>query len=117
MDDEESIRTLGKRVLEKMGFLVTAVSDGADCVQSYREAYQSGRPFDFVILDLTVPSGMGGEEAMAELRRIDPGVRAIVSSGYSGDPVMSDYRKFGFCAVVPKPYDCKALAAVIDGLE
>jgi len=117
MDDEECIRTLGKRVLEKMGFLVTAVSNGADCVQSYREAYQSGRPFDFVILDLTVPSGMGGEEAMAELRRIDPGVRAIVSSGYSGDPVMSDYRKFGFCAVVPKPYDCKALAAVIDGLE
>jgi DNA-binding NarL/FixJ family response regulator len=79
-------------------------------------ARSSGRAFDFVILDLTVPGGMGGAEAIVELRKIDPEVRAIVSSGYSNDPVMAHFADYGFCAVVPKPYDCKMLVAVLESL-
>jgi two-component system, cell cycle sensor histidine kinase and response regulator CckA len=116
MDDEATIRTLGKRMLERINCEVTTAGDGAECVRAYMAARSSGRAFDFVILDLTVPGGMGGAEAIVELRKIDPEVRAIVSSGYSNDPVMAHFADYGFCAVVPKPYDCKMLVAVLESL-
>ena len=114
MDDEASIRRMGKRVLESLQCEVTTVADGQDCVRSFRNAHQSGQPYDFVILDLSIPGGMGGAEAIGRLREIDPGVRAIVSSGYSNDTVVANFQNFGFCAFLPKPYDTRTLARVIE---
>ncbi len=113
MDDEETIRTLALSLLSRLGVEVTAVADGAAAVQEYVQARDAGAPFRLVIMDLTVPGGMGGREAMQELLRIDPHVRAIVSSGYSSDPVLSNYRAHGFRGMVPKPYRFSDLARTI----
>ena len=116
MDDEESIRLLGSAVLRRMGFEAKAVNDGAAVVNEYAAARASGRPYDLVILDLTVPGGMGGAEAMEKLLAMDPDVKAIVSSGYSSDPVMANYRAHGFRARVPKPYAADELIQVVNAL-
>jgi PAS domain S-box-containing protein len=113
MDDEEPIRQMAKFLLRRFGFEVVCVADGAEVVRSYREARNDGSPFVLVIVDLTVPGGMGGREAVAQLRAIDPNVRAIVSSGYSSDPVLANYREHGFCGVVAKPYEMGDLARVL----
>lgn len=113
MDDEEAIRRLGERCLRHLGCDVQVAADGGECVRIYQAAMQGGRRFDVVILDLTVPGGLGGREAIQALRAIDPGVRAIVSSGYSNDPVMARHRDHGFVAVVPKPYSIDALTVTL----
>ena len=113
MDDEEVIRRTASIVLRQLGHEATIVADGADVVREYENALHAGRGFDVVVLDLTVPGGMGGRLAMEALRRIDPGVRGIVSSGYSNDPVLANYQAYGFCAVVPKPYEIADLARAI----
>ena len=79
----------------------------------YQEAREDGDPFDIVLMDLTIPGGMGGKEAIEELRLIAPDVRAIVSSGYANDPIMSNYAEYGFCGVVAKPWDIRDLGATI----
>jgi CheY-like chemotaxis protein len=99
-----------------MGFEVTAVKDGAAVVSEYALASAAGRPYDLVILDLTVPGGMGGAEAMEKLRAMDSEVKAIVSSGYSSDPVMANYRAHGFRGRVPKPYAADDLTQVVEEL-
>jgi signal transduction histidine kinase/CheY-like chemotaxis protein len=116
MDDEESIRTLGSRLLELLGLEVTVVADGAAAVREFSAARHSGRPFDLLILDLTIPGGMGGKETIAALRRIDVQVPAIVSSGYSNDPVMADFRRYGFQAMMPKPYEIRTLTDTVGHL-
>lgn len=113
MDDEEMVRELGMEMLSFLGHQVTTVSDGRAAVECYRSAMESGKPFDLVILDLTVPGGMGGREAADQLFQLDPKVRIIVSSGYSNDPVLAEYEKYGFTAMISKPYDVKGLANVI----
>jgi PAS domain S-box-containing protein len=113
MDDQESICRMAATLLERLGFQVTAVRDGADVVREYTTARAEGRPFDVVLMDLTVPGGMGGREAMEELRRLDPQVRAIVSSGYSSDPVLANYRAHGFRGRVAKPYRASDLAKAL----
>jgi signal transduction histidine kinase/CheY-like chemotaxis protein len=114
MDDEETIRSVGARVLQRLNYEADTVADGTECIRAYQEARAGGRPFDLVIMDLTVPGGMGGIKTIAELRQIDPQVRAIVSSGYSKDPVLANFSDFGFCAVVAKPYDVAHLASTIE---
>lgn len=104
MDDEDFIRDLAAMMLQKMGYTVALAEDGQTAVAMYAEALESGRAFDAVILDLTVPGGMGGKETVRELHAIDPDVRALVSSGYSNDPVMANYQDHGFCGAVKKPY-------------
>jgi DNA-binding NarL/FixJ family response regulator len=74
----------------------------------------SGQPFDVVIMDLTIPGGVGGKEAIKELLAMDPEVRAIVSSGYSNDPIMADFKRYGFKGVVAKPYEIRELVEVLN---
>jgi PAS domain S-box-containing protein len=114
MDDEEMIRSVAKEMLTHIGFEVEVASEGAEAVERYEKARDSGEPFDAVILDLTVPGGMGGEETIEKLLRIDPGVTAIVSSGYFDSPIMSDCRKYGFSGMVTKPYDLGDLSEALN---
>ena len=113
MDDEESIRWLGATLLQRMGLEVTVVAEGAAAVREFSAARRDGRPFDLVILDLTIPGGMGGRETMEVIRRMDSRVPAIVSSGYSSDAVLADFRSFGFQAMVAKPYEIDQLIGTI----
>lgn len=117
MDDESSIRLLASTILKRAGYEVVAVDEGAAAVNEFAGARAAGRPFDLVILDLTVPGGMGGGDAMAKLREMDPAVRAIVSSGYSSDPIMANYRAHGFSARVPKPYQASELLDVVRSVQ
>jgi CheY-like chemotaxis protein len=112
MDDEEPILKMAERLMKRMGFDVESVTDGKAAIELYRSAKEAGRPFNVVIMDLTIPGGMGGREAISVLSKYDPKVRAIVSSGYSSDLAMSDFRKHGFRGMVAKPYDISELAPV-----
>lgn len=87
--------------------------DGAETIEKYQNARDSGNSFQAVILDLTVPGGMGGKETIEKLNEIDPGVTAIVASGYAEDPVITDYRDFGFRGVITKPYTIDGLRKVL----
>ncbi len=116
MDDEESIRTLGANILERMGLQATVVPDGASALRAFEEAKKLGHPFSLIILDLTIPGGMGGKLAIEAIRQYDTSVPVIVSSGYSSDPVMASFEKYGFQAVVPKPYDLTVFTATIERL-
>ncbi len=114
MDDEETIRTTMRDILVRLGYDVTFAEDGAEAVELYRNALgQRGTPFDAVIMDLTIAGGMGGKDAVKKLIEIDPNVKAIVSSGYSKDPVMAEYRKFGFSGVLAKPFRIKDLSEAV----
>ena len=113
MDDEEVIREVCVDLLEDLGYKVDSVIDGSQMLGAYRQARDEGRPFALVIMDLTVPGGMGGKEAMAALLEIDPRARAIVCSGYSNDPVMADCRAYGFMGTCPKPFQFEVLSRVI----
>ena len=113
LDDEASIRRLAAELLGKLGYQAELVEDGRDAVRCYAAALDSDDPFDAVIMDLTVPGGKGGREAVRELLAIDPRARVIVSSGYSDDPVMADYRRYGFVGVVAKPYDIRELSRAL----
>jgi PAS domain S-box-containing protein len=116
MDDEETIRDFLYAELTEVGYEVELTSDGAKAIERYMGAKEAGKPFDAVILDLTIPGGMGGKEAIKKLLEIDPDVKAIVSSGYATDPIMSDYKKYGFSAVVTKPYSVEQLEKTLQGL-
>ena len=109
MDDEEAIRDLTRVMLEEAGYQVVGCEDGAAAVELYRFAQEQGARFAAVILDLTVPGGMGGREAAALIRRLDPAAVLIVSSGYSNDPVLADYGKYGFNGSAVKPYTFETL--------
>jgi signal transduction histidine kinase/CheY-like chemotaxis protein len=116
LDDEDSIRRLATAMLARLGLETVAVVDGAEAIRAYAAALEQGRPFSLVILDLTIPGGIGGEETLRELLKIDPAVCAIVSSGYSNNPVLSDHRSYGFKGMVSKPYELADLALVVEQL-
>ena len=88
--------------------------DGAEALDLFRQALDAGTPFDLVILDLTVPEGMGGKEAARHIRKLDPGVRALVSSGYSDDPVLADPQRHGFAGIIPKPCTLERLRTLLE---
>jgi len=113
MDDEVMILELATQMLKAMGYEVEVAADGAAALERYVAAKSAGNPFNLVIMDLTVPTGMGGKEMMRRLRELDPQVRAIVSSGYSLDPVMANFKEYGFSGVIPKPYTMEELRAIL----
>ena len=116
MDDEESIRKLSKKRLSQLGYESELAKDGAQAIELYKKAMDSGQPFDAVILDLTVKGGMGGKDAVKALLKINPQVKAMVSSGYSNDPVMTDFRAHGFTGALPKPNTKKELIAALKNI-
>ena len=116
MDDESTVLKVTERLLTMTGYEVTAVSDGSEAIDRYREAMEQQRPFGVAILDLTVPAGMGGAEAVRGILAIDPAANVIVSSGYSSDPILANYAEFGFRDVIVKPYDVQRLREVIQSL-
>ncbi len=112
MDDEEALRQLLENVLTNLGYEVRIARDGAEAIALCEAAKANGAAFDAVLLDLTVSGGMGGLEAAARLKELDPSMKLIVSSGYSGAPVMSDFRKFGFDDVIRKPWSIAEVSQV-----
>jgi len=116
MDDNEDIRSTAQAILEELGYTVESVEDGAKALELYLMRKEQGKPFSAVILDLTIPAGMGGKETIENLLKIDPAVKAVVSSGYSNDPIMASYDDFGFHAVLTKPYRIQEMSKVLRDL-
>jgi PAS domain S-box-containing protein len=116
MDDENALRDVAGEMLGHMGYDVEFARNGSEATKMYSEAVAAKNPFDVVIMDLTIPDGMGGAEAVQKLREIDPGVKAIVSSGYSNDPIMKDFKKYNFSGVIAKPFDVDELLRVIESV-
>lgn len=113
MDDQEAVLKMFDRLLSRMGYDCFCAEEGSRAVKIFKEAHSSGKPFDLVILDLTIPGGMGGAETIPELMKIDPEIKAIVSSGYSNDPVMADFKEYGFSGVIPKGFTMGQVSTVI----
>ena len=113
MDDEEMIRTVVSSMLTHLGYQPIEAVDGQEALEKYRESLEKGSGIDAVIMDLTIPGGMGGVEAMRQLLLIDSQAKVIVSSGYSRDPVLDNFKSFGFCNIVSKPYQLPDLSRVL----
>ncbi len=113
IDDEEAIRRSAGEMLRRFGYDVKLAKDGSEGIQFYRQATESGLPFDAVILDLTIRGGKGGREVIQQLLKIDRGANVVASSGYSDDPVMSNFKKYGFCGCISKPYGVDEVGKVL----
>lgn len=116
MDDEDYIRTLVESMLNYLGYSVSTASDGETALNLYKDAKESGDPYDIVIIDLTIRGGMGGKDAIKRLLEYDKNAKAIVSSGYSNDPLMSNYQEYGFKGVLSKPYKIEDLNDILNRL-
>lgn len=118
MDDEEAIRATTVTMLEDLGYIAFPTSEGVEAINQYQQALNTEHPFDAVIMDLTIPGGMGGRKTIEKLLEIDPNVKAIVSSGYSNDQVIANFHDYGFSGFLPKPYAvedlCKALQQLLN---
>lgn len=114
MDDQESVRDVADKMLTHLGYNVELAVDGTEAIGKYKRALENKSPFDAVIMDLTVPGAMGGEEATQELLKLDPNAKAIVSSGYAHGPIMANYRQYGFRDVIVKPYRIDELGKIIN---
>jgi PAS domain S-box-containing protein len=113
MDDEPLVRVVAAELLRALGHEAEFAEHGSEAVEKYKQAKAEGKPFDIVILDLTIRGGKGGAETVRELLAIDPGVKAVVSSGYSDDEIVATFREHGFCSFLKKPYDMQDLAKVL----
>ncbi|MEA3544278.1 MAG: PAS domain S-box protein [Thermodesulfobacteriota bacterium] len=113
MDDEEMLLTLAESQLEALGHEAVLVTDGEQAINKYQELQDSGTPVDLVIMDLTIPGGVGGQEAAERLLKIAPEAKLVVASGYSNDPIMANYKDYGFRAAIAKPFDLRDLSDAI----
>ena len=113
MDDERVVRNALKRMLEKIGYKTECATDGKEALEKYKKRLEIKKPFDAVVLDLTIPGGMGGKETIKRILELDPNVKAIVSSGYSNDSVMANYKDYGFKGIITKPFDTNELSEAI----
>jgi CheY-like chemotaxis protein len=116
MDDEQIILDVTLEVLRFLGYDVMFAKDGEMAIELYKKARNDGAPFDAVILDLSIPDGMGGKEAVGHLRAFDPSVKAIVSSGYTHDPAVMDFPAYGFSGKLAKPYKINDMKTVLEQL-
>lgn len=113
MDDEEMVRTMAKEMLVELGHKVKLSENGEEAIKLYQKAFNANNKFDLVIMDLTIPGGMGGQRAVQEVLAINSNAKVIVSSGYSNDPIMANYKDFGFCSAIAKPYQLQELSKII----
>ena len=113
MDDEDIVAEIAKQMLNFLGYEVSVVENGEQAVTLYRQAHETGSPFSLVIMDLNIPQGMGGIEAVKQVLDIDKAAKVIVSSGYSSDPIMVDYAEYGFIGCIAKPFDLEGLKSAI----
>ncbi len=114
MDDDQGVRDVASQMLEGLGYEVALACEGREALELYRQALEAGSPFDLVIMDLTIPGGMGGREAVKRLLELDPRAQVVVSSGYSNDDVMANYQKYGFKGVLAKPFKLEELKRVLE---
>ena len=117
MDDEEMLRKLAQHMLHRLGYEVTTVKDGVEAIKAVRRQKEEGEPFHVAILDLTIKGGMGGEQTVRELLKLDPNIKTVVSSGYANDPVLSHYKEYGFTGRMAKPYEIRNLKETIKNLS
>ncbi len=116
LDDEELILELVRDIFQILEFEVETVLDGQEAIEVFKKAKEKGRPFDLVILDMTLPGELDGAATLQEIRKIDPEIKAVVSSGYSAEDIISNARKYGFDAAVPKPYSITILRETVNNL-
>ncbi len=114
MDDEQMILDIVSRMLSHLGYEVTTCTDGSQAIAAFAKAKSQGEPFDIVMMDLVIPNGVGGQDAVHTIKKLDPGARVIASSGHLEHPVMLDHKKFGFNATLEKPYKLEKLQQVIE---
>jgi two-component system cell cycle sensor histidine kinase/response regulator CckA len=107
------VRKVAKEMLMQLGHEVTLTTNGEEAIRLYQEGMNAGSLFDLVIMDLTIPGGMGGKEAVNAVLNIDHKAKVIVSSGYSNDPIMANYKDYGFCAAIVKPFQLQDLSKMI----
>ena len=117
MDDEKMLRKLAQHMLHRLGYEVTTVKDGVEAIDAVKRQKREGKPFDMAILDLTIKGGMGGEQTVRELLKLDPNIKTVVSSGYANDPVLSHYKEYGFMDRMAKPYEIRNLKETIENLS
>ncbi len=112
MDDEDIVADIAKQMLEYMGYDVAIASTGEDAISMYREA-QNSDPFSLVIMDMNIPGGMGGMEAVSHVLEIDEHARVLISTGYASDAIVNEYATHGFCGCIAKPFDMKGLQEAV----
>jgi PAS domain S-box-containing protein len=113
IDDEEFLLEMASELLQHLGYTVETAIDGKEALDLYKKGLESGQKHIVVIMDLTIPGGMGGKETIRELKKIDPDAKTIVSSGYATDPILSNFKEYGFDAMLPKPYEVEELAKIL----
>jgi CheY-like chemotaxis protein len=116
MDDDDAIRELASRLFSRLGHSIDCINNGETAIEYYENKLHSENPYQVVILDLTIPGKMGGIEVARQLLKIDNKAKIVVSSGYSNDPITESYKRYGFSAVLPKPYDSQAASLVLNKL-
>ncbi len=112
MDDEDMVRKVVTAMLCRLGYEIELAADGKEAIGIYKKALSAGTQADLIIMDLTIPGGMGGEDAVKEILAIDPDAKILVSSGYSNDPIIANYADYGFCGAIVKPYKMQELNTV-----
>ncbi len=116
MDDEEIIRDVAQEIFHFLGHSVTATINGEDALKAYRRAMENGPAFDLVLLDITIPGGMGGKETIVRLLELDPDVKAAVTSGYAHDPIIANFSEYGFCGRLEKPFKIEDIERLLNSL-
>lgn len=114
MDDEEIVRMVAGEILSYLNYEVEFAKTGEEAIALCTAALQANKPFHVAIMDLTIPNGMGGQEAVVKLRALDPNLKVLVSSGHVNDPVMLSFQSYGFAGAVVKPYEVEELSAQVE---
>ncbi len=116
MDDEEMIGEIACQMLEHLGYEGQHVVDGEAAIAEYSRCFNDNDPYDIVIMDLTIPGGMGGKEAVVKILEVDPAAKVLVSSGYSNDPIMTQFTEYGFTGVINKPFDLSSIKCTLEAV-